>query len=179
MKKSIRYTNDIVSAVLEVRSLNPLIDKNSRVFSYAYELVAKEIKSKPNEIDWKNISKTRFNNLQNSTENLPGTTTISINDNNFKTVKSHSQKQSGIKKVQFPYLTKLCLLFTINKLRSTEILKKNNISEENNDKTDSVSIIGTLDAIISLYKQNDSHSMAKLNKIKHILLKEDIKNDVE
>lgn len=170
MKRSLRQTKTTVASVAEIKKLNPLIDRESRVFPYVYHLVAEDIKQNPDAIDWKQVNQLNFSDDHIKLEDYPGTRTVSIDNKDWEAVKNHFQTQSGVKVIQFPYLTKLCLLYARKKLRNMkqrEIKKvEPNVMPREINEND---LLFILDRVTTLFKRNDDEAQQIIEQIKTIL----------
>lgn len=136
LNKTMRQNIEVAVGAAEILELNPRLSKESEVFNYAYHQAASDIRERNNSVDWDEIAMLDFKDRKVNME-FPETRTISIEESDFRTVCEHFQKQSGVSRVQFAYLTRLVLLYTRKKLRDikgvTEIEGTKQIEVENID----------------------------------------------
>ncbi len=132
IKKGIRQTNEIISGILELYELDKIAigsEKNS--LKYAYRLLASDIKTAPENIKWDRIKEIKFNTNKGISYDQFGTNrTVILSKDDFDIVsKSFMKEHNELTRLHFSYLTKLVLLYALDKLRT-----KNN--EIKNGKTD-------------------------------------------
>lgn len=136
LNKTMRQNIEVAVGTAEILELNPRLVKESEVFNYAYHQAASDIQKKNNLVDWDAIAMIDFKDRRVNME-FSKTRTVSIDEADFRTVCEHFQKQSGVNRIQFAYLTRLVLLYTRKKLRDikgiAEIEKTKQIEVENID----------------------------------------------
>lgn len=163
MKKTIRQNIEIATTVAEIVKLHPKLSRESEVFAFAYNQMAKDISC--SSINW---DKTRYLtiNYEFAISTFSPTRTISIDDNDFNIVLNSYQKLPYVKRVNFAYLTKLVLLYTKNKL---ENLQQKNVFISHNDTID-LNGIEIIKGIINLLETKTQEAENKINQIKNILI---------
>lgn len=164
--KTIRQSKEIVNGARDIMNMCPRITKDSEAFTYAYHETAKDILEN-NKISWRDVEKFDFGDKKADIGDYLETKVISYDSNDIKIVERDLKNYFGLKVVQFPYMTRLVLLYTRYKLRN----EQNNvviqdISTNDNKEKGNIQII---QKISSLLMKNDEISKNKINRICKIL----------
>lgn len=150
--------------------LNPRITNESEVFSYAYHLVAIDILTNSESVNWDEISLIDFKDRQ-SNITFSETRGITVDEEDYRVVMEHFSARTGVKRVQFAYLTRLVLLYTRKKLRDMKgaaIESKSEVVVEK-IKIDGVSLIRQ---VAELLEKDTEEARMKILKIKQILVED-------
>lgn len=116
LNKTMRQNIEVAVGAAEILELNPRLSKESEVFSYAYHQVASDIQEEKDLVDWNAVAMIDFKDRKVDME-FSETRAVSVDEVDFKIVCEHFQKQPGVNRVQFAYLTRLVLLYTRKRLR--------------------------------------------------------------
>lgn len=119
MNKTIRQSKEIAILTNEVMKLYPILSKTSEVFQFCYNLMATDIVSNSDfsSIVWQDL--TAFSVPKNNEIEFTETRAVSIDDEDYRIVLECYTQRPNIHRVPFAYLTKLVLIYALEKKQSS------------------------------------------------------------
>ncbi len=118
INKTIRQSEEIISAIVEIRELNPSIKDDSDVIPYAYRVISKDIRNRK-KIYWERIQSVDFNDNQDiDFDSFGRNRRVILRTKDYETVLKSYTEYYKPERVKFSYLSKLCVLYTLDYLRT-------------------------------------------------------------
>jgi len=165
--KTMRQNKEVAAGKREILELNPRLEKESDVFSYAYNQMAMDILNKI-QVDFDEIALLDYHDRTVDIE-FADTVSVSIDERDYKVVLEHFSERPNVHRVQFAYLTRLVLLYTRKKLRESkgiinipELVNSTNITVEVTEQGEMMMWVG------SLFKQEANAAKEALIAIENI-----------
>lgn len=164
VNKTARQNLEMVLGIIDIMERNPRIEKESEAITYAFRTAAADIRYNCDSIDWEATGLLDFKDVKNSDIEFADTRSISVEEDDLKILVDNFRDKTGVKKVQFAYLARLCILYTRQKLR-----KRVEDENEATIEVQNVDGVALIQKFAELLQANDGHSKNKVQQIKGIL----------
>lgn len=118
IKKTIRMTRELATGIGEITELNPRL-KESSVLPYCVSSTAEQIRENRSAVDFRSVIFCEFGDEDKPDVEFPETRSVSISADDYGVILDlYKEQHPGARRFPFPYLIKLTVLLTRQRLRS-------------------------------------------------------------